>query len=472
MSDLNSILGLAGMQTISEEQLNEFKFSSEQEKWLGGADRQDPFILARMPGPKPPMDYFKSDEDREIAKRWGDDFWGKKPAPVDDRNPPETATTKAAPDNKNKSEPKPLDKPAVTRAATDNRSKGEMEPLAAEPTATDMDPDMPGNDMNTNPDMRSADDGETMSTAGGPPQTEPTADIDPDAPGEDMNTNPDMTPSTADTIAGFDKQADADAGLSKRSKYDPEIGRFVDYDAQGRPDYDEMYMVGAQDDAAEPETKAADFEADPEIGDKTGEIAARYNIDPNSQQADQLARQELGMDDVAKAKQAANPVASADTQKGTDQNAMRDTMDKLFGRDGESMSTAGGPPQAQSTLKPADELLSPEDEAELSAKYDIDAANRDIADADKEIADLDQEIARLQGAMNQDNGLDVELPQTEPEQDYQQMGPGSVKDMLNKALSKEPKVDMDAQMPSGIQSGEDLYKALDGNLNWLNKNIK
>ena len=412
MSDLNRILGLAGMQTISEEQLNEFEFSPEQEKWLGGANRQDPFILARMPGPKPPMDYFKSDEDREIAKRWGDDFWGKKPAPVDDRNPPETATTKAAPDNKNKSELKPLDKPAVTRAATDNRSKGEMEPLAAEPTKTDkendtirgfdaqadadkglgdlakqngqpdIDPDADGEDMNFNPDM------------------EPAA-IDPDAPGEDMNTNPDMTPA-----------------------------------AQAEPE-------------DEPETDAS-YMARPE-GDSAYGPYDSY-------------------DDMMKAR--ANPTASADTQKGTDQNAMRDTMDKLFGRDGESMSTAGGPPQAQSTLKPADQVLSPEDEAELSAKYDIDAANRDIADADKEIADLDQEIARLQGAMNQDNGLDVELPQAEPEQDYQQMGPGSVKDMLNKALSKEPKVDMDAQMPSGIQSGEDLYKALDGNLNWLNKNIK
>jgi hypothetical protein len=415
MSDLNRILGLAGMQTISEEQLNEFEFSPEQEKWLGGANRQDPFILARMPGPKPPMDYFKSDEDREIAKRWGDDFWGKKPAPVDDRNPPETATTKAAPDNKNKSELKPLDKPAVTRAATDNRSRGEMEPLAAEPTATDMDPDMPGNDMNTNPDMRSADNGETMSTAGGPPQTEPTADIDPDADGEDMNFNPDMR--SAD-----DGQSMSTAGGPPQTEPTP----------ADEPETDASYMARADGDSA----------------------YGPYD----------------SYDAMMKAR--SNPTASADTQKGTDQNAMRDTMDKLFGRDGESMSTAGGPPQSQSTLKPADELLSPEDEAELSAKYDIDAANRDIADADKEIADLDQEIARLQGAMNQDNGLDAELPQAEPEQDYQQMGPGSVKDMLNKALATEPKVDMDAQMPSGIQSGEDLYKALDGNLDWLNKNIK
>jgi hypothetical protein len=47
----------------------EFQFSPEQEKFLGKANRQDPYILARMPGPKPPFSYFKDPEDQAIAKR-------------------------------------------------------------------------------------------------------------------------------------------------------------------------------------------------------------------------------------------------------------------------------------------------------------------------------------------------------------------------------------------------------------------
>jgi len=47
----------------------EFKFSPEQEKYLGGANRQDPHILKDMPGPKPPISYFKDPEDQAIAKQ-------------------------------------------------------------------------------------------------------------------------------------------------------------------------------------------------------------------------------------------------------------------------------------------------------------------------------------------------------------------------------------------------------------------
>ena len=47
----------------------DFKFTPEQEKWLGGADRQDPNILARMPGPKPPVTYFKDPANQAIAKK-------------------------------------------------------------------------------------------------------------------------------------------------------------------------------------------------------------------------------------------------------------------------------------------------------------------------------------------------------------------------------------------------------------------
>ena len=55
----------------AEPSSSEFKFSDEQEKWLGKANRQDPYILARMPGDKPPIDYFKSDDDKKIAKKVG-----------------------------------------------------------------------------------------------------------------------------------------------------------------------------------------------------------------------------------------------------------------------------------------------------------------------------------------------------------------------------------------------------------------
>jgi len=49
----------------------EFTFSPEQEKWLGGSDRQDPYILARMPGPKPPASFFTDPESQAIIKNGG-----------------------------------------------------------------------------------------------------------------------------------------------------------------------------------------------------------------------------------------------------------------------------------------------------------------------------------------------------------------------------------------------------------------
>jgi len=48
---------------------SEFKFSADQEKWLGKANRQDPYILNRMPGDKPPVDYYKDPKDQELAKK-------------------------------------------------------------------------------------------------------------------------------------------------------------------------------------------------------------------------------------------------------------------------------------------------------------------------------------------------------------------------------------------------------------------
>ena len=40
----------------------------EQTKWLGGANQQDPIIMSRMPGTKPPVSYFKDPADQKIAR--------------------------------------------------------------------------------------------------------------------------------------------------------------------------------------------------------------------------------------------------------------------------------------------------------------------------------------------------------------------------------------------------------------------
>ena len=88
----------ANMQTPA----GEFKFTPEQEKWLGGANRQDPYILSRMPGEKPPVSYFTDPEDQKIASGPGMQF-SKDAAPVAAVNPKEPVA-KAFP----VAEPKPL----------------------------------------------------------------------------------------------------------------------------------------------------------------------------------------------------------------------------------------------------------------------------------------------------------------------------------------------------------------------------
>ena len=45
--------------------------SPEQTQWLGGANQQDPYILSRMPGQKPPVSWFKDPADQALAKRMG-----------------------------------------------------------------------------------------------------------------------------------------------------------------------------------------------------------------------------------------------------------------------------------------------------------------------------------------------------------------------------------------------------------------
>ena len=63
---IKSVLPTSSPSNIDEDQ--SFTFTPEQEKWLGNANRQDPNILARMPGPKPPPSYFKNPEDQQLAQ--------------------------------------------------------------------------------------------------------------------------------------------------------------------------------------------------------------------------------------------------------------------------------------------------------------------------------------------------------------------------------------------------------------------
>ena len=447
MSDLESILGLAGVPLMEKEPAG-WTPTPAQEKWLGGANRQDPYIMWRMPGKKPPISYFKDPSDQELAKAIG---YVEQPAPVVDKSihddPRKAAKTQAAPDNKNKSELEPLDKPAVTKAAKDTRSKGSMTPLDPEPTASDIDPDADGEDMNTNPDMTPFVPKPKTET---PPQPADTASGSDDTDyGEEPDTGPkDAELKPADQVldpedeAELAKKYDADlkAAAGPNAKWDAEAGRMVDYDDNGFPDYHELYNVGKQG------------------GDKE--------------------------EPIANLKKAANPQASADNDRGTNQNKMRDTMNKIAGFDKQADADAGLSQQAATNNKVADfdtafskddglgqmarNNNAKRDTANRVAGYDQQAAadadgyslgdrardNAEIAAANAEISDLDKQIADLQSAMMQDNGLDTDLPEpVAQEPDYQQMGPGSFKDAYKK-------LDLEKPMPNSIKSGEDLYKAL------------
>lgn len=65
--DFRSLLNT--LDTLNEAE--EWTPTPEQEKWLGGANRQDPYILNRMPGDKPPVSYFKDPADQATAKQMG-----------------------------------------------------------------------------------------------------------------------------------------------------------------------------------------------------------------------------------------------------------------------------------------------------------------------------------------------------------------------------------------------------------------
>jgi hypothetical protein len=79
---------------------------AEQAKWLGGANQQDPYILSRMPGAKPPVTHFTNPQDQALAKQLGFPAAPAAPAaapaatpaaaPADDRNEMDKASDAAA----------------------------------------------------------------------------------------------------------------------------------------------------------------------------------------------------------------------------------------------------------------------------------------------------------------------------------------------------------------------------------------
>lgn len=61
----------------------------DQAKWIGGANQQDPYILSRMPGDKPPVTHFTDPKDQALAKQLG--F----PAAPDSQNPTDPSSAAA-----------------------------------------------------------------------------------------------------------------------------------------------------------------------------------------------------------------------------------------------------------------------------------------------------------------------------------------------------------------------------------------
>jgi len=65
--------------------------SPEQKTWLGGANQQDPYILTRMPGQKPPVNWFTDPADQELAKKLGFPAAQKPAAATGTTNPAQAA---------------------------------------------------------------------------------------------------------------------------------------------------------------------------------------------------------------------------------------------------------------------------------------------------------------------------------------------------------------------------------------------
>jgi hypothetical protein len=178
----------------------------EQEKWLGGANRQDPYIINRMPGAKPPSSYFTDPADQAKAKQMGFDKPAagaatKPAAPAaptgttaqgdDEGNTmitkPDGTTQVVGPDgnaikpgsNPNLPQNKPAAGPTAGGAATKPAAGG-----AAAPTGTQVQTDDDGNHMITTPDGKSmvvGPDGKPLPNGG---------KVDPAAPATAAATKP------------------------------------------------------------------------------------------------------------------------------------------------------------------------------------------------------------------------------------------------------------------------------------------
>jgi hypothetical protein len=144
----------------------------EQEKWLGGANRQDPLIINRMPGAKPPSSYFTDPADQAKAKQMGFD----KPAAG-------AATKPAAP---------------------------------AAPTGTTAQGDDEGNTTITKPDGTTqvvGPDGNAIKPGSNPnlPQNKPTAGGKPSIPGAATKPAVPGAPGAQDDATGVDAAVAANA---------------------------------------------------------------------------------------------------------------------------------------------------------------------------------------------------------------------------------------------------------------------
>lgn len=92
--DFRSLINkIAEAEAPNQTTYEEWKPTPEQEKWLGGANRQDPSILSRMPGTKPPVTYFKDPADQALAKQLGFPTAATQPKTSQGAQPAQKTTT-------------------------------------------------------------------------------------------------------------------------------------------------------------------------------------------------------------------------------------------------------------------------------------------------------------------------------------------------------------------------------------------
>ena len=200
----------------------------EQEKWLGGANRQDPFIINRMPGAKPPSSYFTDPADQAKAKQMGFDKPAagaatKPAAPAaptgttaqgdDEGNTtitkPDGTTQVVGPDgnaikpgsNPNLPQNKPTasGKPSIPAAGAPaagaaTKPAAPAAPAAAQPGGSQVQTDDDGNHMITTPDGKSivvGPDGKPLPNGG---KADPAAPATAAAPASGAATKPAAKP--------------------------------------------------------------------------------------------------------------------------------------------------------------------------------------------------------------------------------------------------------------------------------------